>query len=222
MTEQALRRPSQRRVALLLAAAALLLFAIPVQAARADRSTTMLFDMMTGDPVAGSVSSIVRTDTGVSITVGTSGLMPGHTYTIWWVIFNDPSLCFDGPADGSFACGMGDLLLMGGAAEGTLAYASGNVVGRSGKGNFGASLQDGDTSGVIDGGDGLTNPRGAEIHLVVRDHGPKNPEWMPDQIHTFGGGCDQNDPGYPPPLVGEGVAGDFACFDPQFTVHVAH
>jgi hypothetical protein len=221
MMKLSMRRRSRFRAAILLAAAALLLLAIPAYAARADRSTTMMYDMVTGDPVPGSVSTLVRTNNNVSFTIRTVGLEPRHTHTIWWVIFNDPSLCIDGAPDGSFQCGMGDLLVMGGAAEGTLAHATGNVVGGSGKGNFGASLRVGDTSGVIDGGDGLTNPRGAEIHLVVRSHGPKNPEWMPDQIHTFSGGCDQDHGTYPPPFVGEGVAGDFVCFDPQFTVHVA-
>ena len=38
-------------------------------------------------------------------------------------------------------------------------------------------------------GDGLTNPEGAEIHLVLRYHGPKIQGHVDEQIHTFAGGC---------------------------------
>lgn len=54
-------------------------------------------------------------------------------------------------------------------------------------------------------GRGLTNPTQAEIHAVVRTHGPVIPGMVDEQIHTFNGGCD---PGQP----NEGQ-----CQDLQFT-----
>jgi hypothetical protein len=209
------------RLALVLAVSALLILAVPAQTAPADRSTNFVFDIDTFEPIDGSVSRMVRTDHSLSMTIRTSGLEPGHTYTIWWVVFNHPDECITAPGE-TVQCGEPDVIaeFMGESDAGvTLAPATGNVVGTSGHGNFGASLRVGDDRDVILGGP-LSNPREAEVHLVVRDHGPMNPAWMPDQIHTFGGGCDQADPGYPPPLVGQGVAGDFACVEPQFTFHV--
>jgi hypothetical protein len=210
---------SRSRIAVLMAIAVMLLLAIPVQAAPAIRSSNTLFDAATGDPVIGSASSLVRTDNGLSMNIRTSGLPAGHTYTVWWIIFNDPDSCEHG-IEGVVQCGEGDLLLFGGSAAGVVGHATGNVVGGNGKSSFGAHLKVGDTDGFIDafvGHNGLTNPRGAEVHLVLRDHGPKIPEFMPDQIHTFAGGCDQSE--LPPPLQ-LGVAGDFDCIDTQFTFHV--
>jgi hypothetical protein len=45
---------------------------------------------------------------------------------------------------------------------------------------------DGDTDGVINSGPGLLDATGANVVLVVRDHGPKDPGRVDEQIHTFG------------------------------------
>ena len=37
--------------------------------------------------------------------------------------------------------------------------------------------------------DGLTDPQGAEVHLVVRSHGERITGMVNDQINTFAGGC---------------------------------
>ena len=46
-----------------------------------------------GDPVAGSSGSARLNENGATITVNTSGLEPGHAYTIWVVYFSDSTLC---------------------------------------------------------------------------------------------------------------------------------
>lgn len=38
---------------------------------------------------------------------------------------------------------------------------------------------------------GLTNPEGAEIHLVLRSHGPRIPGLVEEQRSTFAGGCEE-------------------------------
>lgn len=216
------RSRSRLRISLLIAIAALVLLAFPAQAAPVDRSTNVLFDFETGDPIEGSRSTLLRTDVGLVMTLQTSNLDPGHAYTIWWVVFNNPDSCEDGI--GEAACSEGDLVSPD--VNLTLAPAAGTIVGGSGHGSFGGFLRVGDSSDLV--GEGtplmtgpLMNPRGAEVHLVVRGHGPVNPEWMPDQIQTFGGGCDQEHPTYPEFLQGNGVPGDFVCVEPQFTVHTA-
>ncbi len=222
-------RYSRLRLGITLALAALVLLAVPAQANSADRSTSPVYwfdeDGMPTADVAGE-SRLVRTDSKISLNLRTTGLEAGHTYTVWWVIFNNPEDCEAG--DGIMVeCGEEDLANEN--VVSTLAAAAGNVVGNSGRGNFGGSISVGDTRNLAGVGtvldtQPLSNPRGAEVHLVVRDHGPLNPAFMPDQIQTFGGGCDHSDDGFPPPLVGEGVDGGddgFACFDPQFSVHLA-
>ena len=38
-------------------------------------------------------------------------------------------------------------------------------------------------------GRGLENPLGADIHLVLNDHGPVLTEFMPEMIQTYRAGC---------------------------------
>lgn len=120
--------------------------------------------------------------------------------------FNNPAACDN-------SCNAPDL--GNPAVLGTVLYAAGHVIGPNGKGNFAAHLAVGDTSGdsfpVEFPGDlvGLIAPLEAEIHLVVRSHGPPLPGQVAEQISTFnGGGC--HDPGDPTD----------ACEDQQFAVHL--
>ena len=123
---------------------------------------------------------------------------------MWWVVFNHPGHCTDPFAPG-FQCGPGDLPGYGGdpRVQFSLLYAAGNVVGRSGQAGFGARLNTGDMSDAVMG-DGLVNPRGAEIHLVIRTHGPTIPHMVEQQIRTFNGGCEDDEPN------------EDLCFDRQF------
>jgi hypothetical protein len=168
-----------------------------------------MLDLGTFAPIDGAWSRLLRNDSGISLTINTYGLEPGETFTVWWVVFNYPEFCNGG-------CGEDDVLLFGGPAEvqGTVLYATGHVVGGSGQGKFGAHLSVGDASDALLGiGPGLVNPRGAEVHVVVRSHGPLQPGLVDDQISTFGGGCNNAPPG-------TGAPGNFACYDPQGTIHL--
>jgi hypothetical protein len=78
-------------------------------------------------------------------------------------------------------------------------YATGHVIGGSGTASYGAHLAVGDTSGALFG-PGLTNPLGAEIHLVVHDHGPADPAIVAAEIRSFG-------------------VCNLVCTDVQFSVH---
>ena len=123
--------------------------------------------------------------------------LPEGAYTVWWIVWNDPSVCVDG-CDGS------DLRPGGVPNPGAfVGRATGKVVGPTGKGNFGASLKVGDTSEVLFG-PGLTDSRVAEVHMVVRYHGPVVPSQMPAQINSVGGGC-----------TFAAAPGLFQCYDPQ-------
>jgi hypothetical protein len=104
------------------------------------------------------VSALARTDDGVSMTLMTTGLAPG-AYTVWWVVFNP-----DVP-------GM------------SVGFAAGHVVGPNGMARFAATLKEGEPLSIAGGP--LEDARGADIHLVVRYHGPVDPLHLYDQLHTF-------------------------------------
>lgn len=150
--------------------------------------------------VDGAFSIVVRNDSGVSFTIHTSNLQPGAAYTVWAVIFNNPAGC-------SLPCDMND--------PRTVRFVTGHVVGNGGVGNFGGHIRILDAPNdpaQIRLGDGiLTNPRGAEIHFVIRGHGQPVPGLVEAQISSFGGGCNNAPPGFGPP-------GPNTCVDVQVSV----
>ncbi len=106
-------------------------------------------------------STLIRTGSGISFSLSTSGLEAGHAVTVWWMVFNP---------DGSVS----------------VQYAAGHVIDEGGVAEFGGHLSVGDTDGVINNGPGLLDAQGANVVLVVRDHGPADPGRVSQQIHTFG------------------------------------
>jgi len=201
--------------------AVLLMGAMPVTAQDADEPATQLStsgafgfpgEAWAGQPVPGASSSYVATEQGISATFDTTGLVPGHVVTMWWVVFNHPELCTNG--EGGLRCGEPDLIIMGGddAIEGTVLHAAGHIVGPDGAGHFGSYLPVGETSGVMIEGPGLTNPLGADVHLVLRDHGPVQDGLFLDALTTYGGGCTEAPDG-------TGTLGGFVCTQPQFAAH---
>jgi hypothetical protein len=65
---------------------------------------------------------------------------------------------------------------------------------------------------------------GAEIHLVINDHGPMIPEFMPGMIHTYRGGCADSSPFpaiFPATALADGVVGPNTCRLYQAAVFLA-
>ena len=147
----------------------------------ADRDTVPVHLFMSSVVVPGASSMLVRNDNGVTGTVHTDGLTAGNAYTMWFVVFNNPAACVGG-------CGADDLGRAG--VNSSVVYGAGHVVGGEGN-NFAGWLGVGDTDGAI-AGPGLLNSRGAEIHLIIRNHGPAMPGLIDEQIHSFNGGCPPN------------------------------
>lgn len=135
-------------------------------------------------------SVLRRTKKGLTVNYKTDALIPGHTYTMWWVIFNNPEACATTP------CTMSDFM---NAAEvqPVLIYGAGHLVGESGKGNFSSHLKVGDDTGSINELLGLPEVEGlledntfsAEVHMIIRSHGPAIPGLIDEQIRVFTGGC---------------------------------
>lgn len=168
-----------RTIRTLLLAGSALLLAVgvvgPAAAGPASHQTsdTLMFDSgaATGD------ANLVRTDRG--ITLNWHSEAAPASYTIWWVIFNDPGACAATP------CGPGDLATP--EVEASVQHATGHVVGDD-RANFGASLAEGSQDGIVFG-PGLLDARAGEIHVVLRGHGPLDPDRMPEQIHEIEFGC---------------------------------
>lgn len=146
--------------------------------------------------IEGSSGTLWRTTTGISAVISTSEL-PAGAYSVWWVIFNNPEHCAT-----PNACGADDLGdRTGDGVQASLVWATGAEVLDDGIGTFRAHLPAGASREAL-WGPGLQNLEGAEIHAVIRYHGPVIPEIFVDQITTVGGGCDEfNQP--------------TGCYDPQ-------
>jgi hypothetical protein len=163
-------------------------------------------------------SRLVRNDNGVSVSLSTSRLAAGTAATLWIVVFNHPANC--SPP----GCGEDDLFAPAVMAD--VMYTNGKVIGGSGKATFSGLRREGDNGGSVFAALGLPAPglidsRMAEIHFVVRSHGPEIPGMVDEMIHTFNGGCQNPGPPFPDPLPPElGAPGPNTCMDVQFAMHL--
>jgi quercetin dioxygenase-like cupin family protein len=183
---------------------------------------TSMHNFADASVVAGASAVLKRMNYGVSTSVETAGLEPGEALTMWWVVFNRPENCSDGE------CGENDIFNMNadgefvlnddgsppfnwdgiGASKISVNYADGHVIDDSGAASFRGQLPIRDTSRAILGGPGLTDPMGAEIHLVLRSHGQSMSGKVDEMITTINGGCSDDWPNAP-------------CEDVQFAVFKA-
>lgn len=183
-------------------------------------ASSNVYDFTTS-AVTGS-ASLRRNPNGISMTLQTTDIPSGTAITNWWVVFNKPDNCTNGIA-GVSNCGEPDIFNP--AVEADVMYAAGHVTGGGSKHTFAGYCRVGDTSksimpffnallGTNLPSVGLTNPSGAEVHLVVRTHEEAIPQFMPDMIRTFNGGCT-----YPPGVpTNFGAPGPNTCSDIQFAV----
>ena len=139
-----------------------LLAAIPLSRAGAAAQTTSDVTLISDPSVVVGTSTLTRTERGISFSLETTGLEPGHAVTIWWMVVNP---------DGGMA----------------VLYAAGHVIDEDGTAEFGGYLQVGDSDGYAMGDDtSLEDALDATVYLVVRDHGPAKPGLVNQQIQTFG------------------------------------
>jgi hypothetical protein len=177
--------------------------------------------------VEGATARLTRDDDALMTRTDTRELDHHHAMTLWWVIFNHPDECEYG--EKGAACGLGDVMAAVAAptdAQVGCVYGSGSIVGGNGYARFTDRLPVGEVRDScidhfaqefeLEGIDhGLTNPEGAEVHLVVRSHGPLIPGQVAEQRSTFAGGCTA--------FLGPGEEGlkPGECSDLQFAVFPA-
>jgi len=116
--------------------------------------------------------------------------LPIGAYSVWWVIFNNPSGCSDSE------CGENDVLPPPCTPEAEVSevWATGGIVGPDRCGHISARLGVGKDAAPEQTifGVALTNPMSAGIHMIVRYHGPArwdDPEALLSQMSTFQAYC---------------------------------
>jgi hypothetical protein len=133
-------------------------------------------------PAAGS--QLTRDKDAIFGIINTKGLTPGWVYTAWFGIFNNPEHCATRPCSGADFANP--------AVMGSRVNFGGRLIGLDGAATYGGYLAIGDTTSAFDG-PGLLDPQHAEIHLVVRSHGPAlMGAPFTDQLSLMFGGCPPN------------------------------
>jgi len=178
-------------------------------AARADHQTVpVMWHPQTG--LSGSVApdaqaTLLRRPDGVSFAIRTEQLRPHHAYTVWFVVINNPSACAATPCSGP------DIVLNPNT-DSQVTYGAGHVSGGRGMAGFAGAFQAGSIVGWLPNG-GLWDPLTAEIQLVLNDHGPMLPAYMPEMTHTYRAGCTDASlpPIFPDSAIADGTPGPNAC-----------
>jgi hypothetical protein len=164
-------------------------------------------------------SKLIRGRKGIYTRYRSNNLIAGHAYTLWLVIWNRPENCAT-----PNQCNDGDFAIADQVEVEVLFGGSGRVVGKNGKGTFYGRLKAGDVSESINDLFGLPPAGGlqkgntfpAEVHLVLRSHGPAIPGMIHEQISSYVGGCTDPFAIAPfteiPDAVGE-------CGDIEFSLH---
>jgi hypothetical protein len=167
------------------------------------QSGNVQFSSVGGDATA----QLVRTENGISYSIRTEGLRAGHAYTLWVVVINNPAACTVSP------CSPPVDIIGNAATNSQIIYGGGHVVGGDGQAGFGGHLSAGPLPEGWLANRGLDNVMGAEVHLVLNDHGPVLTEFMPEMIKTYRAGCtDASLPGFfPASAKADGTPGPNTC-----------
>lgn len=76
-------------------------------------------------------------------------------------------------------------------ADVTVLHADGEIAGKKGKLEFEGEAHTGGPEGheVLVGDGSVDNPMSAEVHLVIRTHGPADSSILHEQLNHYAGGC---------------------------------
>ena len=154
--------------------------------------------------VSGAWAQLVRSENGASFNFHATELKPGHVYTVWFVVVNNPDACTMSP------CPASEVILNSAAVQSDVTYGAGHVVGKSGRASFAGHVATGELANAWFG-NGFNND--AEIHLVLNDHGPMIPELASNMLHSYRGGCTDASlpPIFPATAIADGIPGPNMC-----------
>lgn len=125
--------------------------------------------LVDGATVADSSASLERFEDRVELELTTHELEPGHVYSVWMMITNDPAQ----------------------NADTSMLGTAGGVADDNGSATFLVTRMINDLEGVAFG-PGLTNPLEAEITIILRTHGPVIDDSLDEQLSSMNGGCPPN------------------------------
>jgi len=131
--------------------------------------------------VKGASATVFLTREGALARLDTSELEPGHVYTLWWVVINNPAACAETTCTPSEVIGESDEL------QSDIGQAD-RIIPEDDTGHFAAFLPVGSLPDAWFG-NGFTNPLDAHVHLVINHHGPLIPEMTATMLNSYRGGC---------------------------------
>jgi hypothetical protein len=161
----------------------------------------------TGEVGDKATALLARDPNGISYQIRTTDLVPGHAYTVWLVVVNDPEKCDPSPCAAPQIINDPDV-------DAQVTFGRDGLVAKdAGTARFGKRFKAGP---LLDGWfdvQGLDDPLGAEIHVVLNDHGPLINDLRHDMTTTYRGGCtDESLPEiFPPAAFADGTPGPNTC-----------
>lgn len=132
--------------------------------------------------IDGAEATLVTTKDGAFVSMSTRELTPGNAYTMWFVAINEPDKCETSP------CKAPDVLQRTALTKSDVGYADGLVANADGTGRFAAHMPVGALPNAWFG-NGYENAQGAEIHIVINDHGPLIADKLETMLGSYRGGC---------------------------------
>ena len=194
----------------LLAAAFLLMTAASVSSQASVQRLPLVWHPQSGN--VGEVGEdafavLTRTDYGIDYQVHATNLVPGNAYTLWLAVIPNPSVCSVLPCPPPEALANPESKIQVKLAGGRVAPASGVVT-------FSGRVAAGDVPGNgWYAGRGFDNVHGAEVHLVINNHGPALEAYMPGMIASYRAGCTDESlvPIFPDSAKADGAPGPNTC-----------
>ena len=153
-----------------------------------------------------AVATLMRNSGGISFQITAPNLNPGHAYTVWLVVVNNPAACNPKP------CTAPDIITNP-ATNSQVTQAGGGVASSNGTLGFGGVVPKGPLTDGWLAGRGLDDPLGAEIHFVINNHGPVIPGRENAMVSTYRDGCtDASLPAiFPATAKADGLPGPNTC-----------
>lgn len=165
--------------------------------------------------VEGAEAILYTTEEGAAMSFHTDGLEENHVHSAWFVIVNNPSACANSPCTG------GDVMTNSDAIEAEVVQADSILVSSDASMQFSGFVAPGTIeSDNVWFGNGFTNPTGAEIHVVINDHGSLVDGMAATMLNTYRGGCkdDSLPPPFPETAIRDGEAGPNSCRLVQYAI----